>query len=77
MLVSQIFKPPIKRFGQCKIMKAAPQDISGHYKIKLASELCRYRANCKRVIRFNNKLNSLQMYDTEQNYRVLHRVAQR
>jgi hypothetical protein len=33
---------------QWKAVKDAPQDISGHYEMKLgASELCHYHANCK------------------------------
>jgi hypothetical protein len=45
-------------FRQGGILKDAPQDISGCHEKKLrASQLCRYHANCKRLVeRFNNKV---------------------
>jgi hypothetical protein len=58
-------------------VKDAPPDISGQHEMKLwALEvllLCHLQKNC---IRFNSKLNSLQKYGIEQNYRIMHIVVE-
>jgi hypothetical protein len=58
-------------------VKDVPQDFSGHHEMKLwASEMPLSCQLQKSYTKFNNKLNSLQMYDIAQNYRIIH-VVQR